>query len=157
MAPSNNDTANNIENQTCIDNIEERLQQYANVNITTSLDRIALTLNYLAQCDYAFGNSGTDIDSDGEFGRGYLLDMLSDGINYFAKNFEETESLYLKQQTEVHQNLVAHQLQKSKVEMLSAINDKYQQLVSLSDLEQEQRPLLEQQISELTAKLADLK
>ena len=59
----------------------------------TSLDRIGATLGYLAQCDYAIGSNGDALNGDEHFGRGYLLEMLGNGVSDFAKEYEQTVEL----------------------------------------------------------------
>lgn len=156
MAQEQTNIANDNCNQDELEVIEANLQQYANVNITTSLDRIGLVLTYLAQCDYAIGNSASDIDDDGWFGRGYLLDMLGDGVSGFAKKFEVTELLYLEQQTKHRQQAFENKALKTKSKLLADINDKYKQLLDLEDSEQDQNEQLKQQIEVLNTQLAQL-
>ena len=69
------------------------LQEFDNVQIVTSLDRIGAALGYLAQCDYAIGSNGDALNGDEHFGRGYLLEMLGNGVSDFAKEYEQTVEL----------------------------------------------------------------
>ena len=105
-----------------------RLRIHDNVKTITSIDRIGIILGYLAQCDYICGNNGDDLNSDELFGRGYLLDMLSQNVLYFAEEYENTEKLaeqYLQQQ-----KLNADQSKplKAQVTYLKGIINKYEQL-----------------------------
>lgn len=83
-----NVTSLNQSNKPTVDLNE--LQEFDNVQIVTSLDRIGAALGYLAQCDYAIGNNGDALNGDEHFGRGYLLEMLGNGVSYFAQEYEQT-------------------------------------------------------------------
>lgn len=131
----------------------ERLRQHDNVKIITSIDRIGICLGYLAQCDYACGNTVDNLNDDAHFGRGYLLDMLSDGVNYFAKEYENIERLYDEQIQQSNSGHQQYTLLQNQVTNLSTINEKYQQLLSIDDQNSKQAKLLQQQIDTLNSHL----
>ena len=125
------------------DAISARLQQYDNVKIITSIERIGEGLAYLAQCDYAFGNGNSHLlCDDSHFGRGYLLDMLSSGVNNFAREFEQTEALF-NQYRQQSENL---NTQNSKMQLLV---EKYQQLLAIDDKSSGKALELQRQIDAL--------
>ena len=136
-------TTDNIEEDT-VGALQAQLKQFDNTTMLTSIDRIGAGLAYLAQCDYSFGNGNSHLLCDDcLFGRGYLLDMLSSGVNSFAKEFEQTEALF-NRQLKQSENL------KSQNEQMGLLIEKYQQLLAIDDKSSVEAIALQQQIENLT-------
>lgn len=153
--PTNNtqpSDTQNIETPTHT-SLKYSLDQYSCVMVSTSIDRISASLGYLAQCDYISGNNGDDLDSDAQFGRGYLLDMLGDGLGHFAKNFEHFETLYNKQQQQIKTDRAETDQLKEQVAKLDTIKQKYQQLQALKNKDSEEAKTLQQQLDVLYSNL----
>jgi len=127
--------------------ITQFLEQHDNIEMTTSVDRIATILGYLARCDHACANSSEELDEGALSGRGFLLEMLSESLGRFAENFEQLEDTYAKQQ-----GLQNYQ-QQNQLACFSEVNEKYQQLLALDDQDTAEAQQLQQQIANLNTQL----
>lgn len=68
--------------------IKEMSYNCANVNVDISLLRVAEILKYMAQCDFAQGESSNDLPNDTCFGRSFMMDILGDCVQHFSENAE---------------------------------------------------------------------
>lgn len=117
------------------------------ITVTTMIDKVGPMLNYLAECEFAFSHVHEDYEAALYDGRGFLLQMLGDGVDTHCNNingiFKQFETL--KQQNSKTQ---------AQCQLLTKLKANYEKLSTLDGKDAEQATQIQQTIANLSGQLA---
>ena len=71
-----------------------QLDDLETITTSTSLMKLAAMLHYLAECEFALSRNNDSDDANTYNGRGYLLQMLGQGLGDFSENIDNLSQLF---------------------------------------------------------------